>query len=1473
MRGVITFLCPVAGSVACTQEGTGTSGSGLTGDPSRPDCGFTVAEPPPPTTPDPCTAGTSVFGPERFERGRGTPEEAVRNFSVPALGAVCVRVSNAGVSSAEIRLDGALLIPPSRFNPHVTEITERSAVVAGDHVLGVSVRSSPGSAIEIEVRFAPGETASYARHEGRFLAVQNLRDDPDPFSPGDPNGVRDTATFSVEVDVQRLPGSPWMTYRLRTSFEIADPIACGDTRRLVVEIPVAPGTVPRRDVPTAAWDGRDAVGALVPDGGYFYRAVTELVRTGHSGRDEVIDRVTSDIQRVTVDNTPPRVELWAPVWASSAGPDQVRYRSPDLPADVTFFGITLDERRVTRAVLSVNGEPVVLPAGGTFSVPRTLHTEGSGPYVENPVELSAVDDAGNESRAIATVAVVVPYIRDQLAVRFNSHATEASVQAILSELGGSNLWADLTLRYYVRQLPEGTPVLERVSDLNARAEVAYAVPIEPMVPDTIEPPIDDERLGTADAWHLDNSTSIVRRRCDDCTVDADCPGTGQRCLVTPEPFLFGSCPSRMDRYCACTTDANCPDPLRCIEGDPTEPLDTTRRCGMQGEESASTHWLAALDHLVDVEATGEDVLVGISDAPFQFDHRNLREHVWTNMIECCGAASCPDGDGDGLPDCTAGQSILDPAEGPEEQCPGQCGADDDNDGLADFGDPEVASLVSWICTNRKDDDADGATDECCVAPWTASCPPPGDPTRPGEELVAAEDDDENGCVDDMHGCNFIAMATRGARGGSTLVSPWCMSSMRHSTATAGIVGATIDNVTDVAGIDPRVQLVILNGSAGQLPSVMRYAAQIGVDVVNMSWHARVLRSSYTSDEDYRQAGENLSLMFFDAMDPQTLYFNAAGNDRRNLDLEPVVNGLWRFPAQVDTSHVVVVAATNMRDELVDRWSSSAYDTICPPGVEEGCGSMFGASTVDLAAPGDAYRVLSCDAVPNTTALWEGTSFSSPVAAAVAGLGISAFPNSYRGKPLLLRDRLFATVDTAADSPGLASLSGRSVTGGRVNVQRMLEAPLPPSVPPYANSSRQLGDYQTKNSHDLDAVDGDGDGDVDFLFEVYGGPFPEVDQPRLFEYRAAERRFVDRTFGADGLAGGTGDAADRLPDLRGNYNKADHADFDRDGCTDLVLAGFLQADPSRPPDGLKGARNRLLFQVKDGATCTGRFREVTDELVGGSPRLPTRDDMTRDADAFDADGDTVPDILFTNALFPWPGGDLEDQLLINRGDGSFRDESWRLRSPHSADPHRSAVAACDVDNDGDLDLVQAVNGDRNRLLVNDGGTFTDDAAARGFPAGTGFSHDVECHSWTDTTGAFVADPDPFPEIVFARRDDLPNLFLVNTGGGVFADRSDLLPDVHDTTQEVEICDLLDDGVPEILFGDGDIVQWKPGHSRLLRVDPASGRCVDAAAEFGFDWDSLEAITEDIDCTDLDGDTRIDAVLVANTGGRNWLYLRQ
>jgi hypothetical protein len=137
-----------------------------------------------------------------------------------------------------------------------------------------------------------------------------------------------------------------------------------------------------------------------------------------------------------------------------------------------------------------------------------------------------------------------------------------------------------------------------------------------------------------------------------------------------------------------------------------------------------------------------------------------------------------------------------------------------------------------------------------------------------------------------------------------------------------------------------------------------------------------------------------------------------------------------------------------------------------------------------------------------------------------------------------------------------------------------------------------------------------------------------------------------------------------------------ADFDNDGDVDL----FAPYDQSRGD----GASNHFL--VNDGS---GAFTDRAVEAgLATSPAGSAY--VARGGEAVDFDEDGFVDILFGS------------RLMLNNGDGTFRDGSADARVPVRGD---YGLKFIDADNDGDLDLVHH---DRSvtRLYRNDGGAFDD-----------------------------------------------------------------------------------------------------------------------------------------------------------------------
>lgn len=270
-------------------------------------------------------------------------------------------------------------------------------------------------------------------------------------------------------------------------------------------------------------------------------------------------------------------------------------------------------------------------------------------------------------------------------------------------------------------------------------------------------------------------------------------------------------------------------------------------------------------------------------------------------------------------------------------------------------------------------------------------------SNPGEIAGNGVDDDRNGFVDDTRGWDF-------ANNDNNPIDD-----NRHGTHVAGIIAAQGNNATGVSGVNWSAQIMPLkfmtatgSGTSANAIRAINYAVAKGAKISNNSWgggaFSQALQDAITAAE---QAGH--------------LFVAAAGNSASNNDTTP------SYPASYANANIISVASTTNTDGL------STF-------------SNFGARTVDLGAPGQG--ILST-VLGTTTATLSGTSMASPVVAGVAGLLLAS-----NGSLSLtaLRNGILSSVDP------VPALSGRTVTGGRVNAFRALQAigagtAPPPSAPP------------------------------------------------------------------------------------------------------------------------------------------------------------------------------------------------------------------------------------------------------------------------------------------------------------------------------------------------------------------------------------------------------------------------------------------
>jgi large repetitive protein len=228
----------------------------------------------------------------------------------------------------------------------------------------------------------------------------------------------------------------------------------------------------------------------------------------------------------------------------------------------------------------------------------------------------------------------------------------------------------------------------------------------------------------------------------------------------------------------------------------------------------------------------------------------------------------------------------------------------------------------------------------------------------------------------------------------------------HGTHVAGIAGAVGDNQVGGAGVTWHSRLMPLKVSApdgsimaADLGDAFNFARNSGVEVVNASL-----------------GGADVSSYIRDAINasPNVLFVVSSGNDEKDiddpLDIAPLSQ---QFPCEHPASNIICVGSTNHRDEF-----SLGY-------------SNFGALSVDLAAPGSSILSTTFSSAATYSgpyAFKTGTSMSAPMVAGTAALIFGLYPGVSIAE---VRNSILGSVDV------LPSLAGKTVTGGRLNVNKAL----------------------------------------------------------------------------------------------------------------------------------------------------------------------------------------------------------------------------------------------------------------------------------------------------------------------------------------------------------------------------------------------------------------------------------------------------
>ncbi len=228
----------------------------------------------------------------------------------------------------------------------------------------------------------------------------------------------------------------------------------------------------------------------------------------------------------------------------------------------------------------------------------------------------------------------------------------------------------------------------------------------------------------------------------------------------------------------------------------------------------------------------------------------------------------------------------------------------------------------------------------------------------------------------------------------------------HGTLMAGIIGAVGNNGIGVVGMAWQVQIMAckcLNssgaGNDSDLIACIDFARTNGARVINAS----------LDSPGYSQAVSNAILS---ARDAGIIFVGSCGNNSGNVDTSP------RYPACYSIDNIVSVAYTTRTDAL-------------------GSFSNYGATNVDLAAPGD--QIYSTFFISDSSYYPPVSSFNVAGTSYAAAYVTGAFALMLAKYPAENYQQIISRALNATDP--LPALAGKCVTGGRLNLKKALSPPL------------------------------------------------------------------------------------------------------------------------------------------------------------------------------------------------------------------------------------------------------------------------------------------------------------------------------------------------------------------------------------------------------------------------------------------------
>ncbi|MBC8526382.1 MAG: T9SS type A sorting domain-containing protein [Candidatus Cloacimonetes bacterium] len=330
-------------------------------------------------------------------------------------------------------------------------------------------------------------------------------------------------------------------------------------------------------------------------------------------------------------------------------------------------------------------------------------------------------------------------------------------------------------------------------------------------------------------------------------------------------------------------------------------------------------------------------------------------------------------------------------------------------------------------------------------------------------------------------------------------------------------------------------------------------------------------------------------------------------------------------------------------------------------------------------------------------------------------------------------------------------------------------------------------------YDIELFDVDNDSDIDIFLTGYFGN----------EYYFPAGLLIN-----DGTGYFSDESTERLPQF--NYPDfayfAEAASIDNNQSVDLIVNVFEEPDTTSYQIILP----QIWLNDGDGYFVQDTLGRLPSEIEYGFFEIATTDiDMDNNKDIIFANIEMIIYDAYGNVIDTLSG---QNACYYNTGDGFFSDET-ELRIPEEDDPFTRDLAISDIDNDGDLDILEVGFGfdllcQQVRLLSNDGNGYYS-VSYNSLPYLSG---------WFNDSQFGLLDDDEFPDLFMIKvllGEPSYDILLLNNGDGTFSDNSYLLPPICDFSVSCELFDhQIDSDVDIIISNSGNIVGL-PGQNVLYQ----------------------------------------------------------